>query len=51
MGDRHHHSRRDFFHRSFGGILTGATIFEQAFLRAGWARAQAPTAAANLFDI
>jgi cyclase len=50
MGD-HHHSRRDFFHRSFGGILAGATIFEQAFLRAGWARAQSQTAAANLFDI
>jgi hypothetical protein len=30
MGDHHHHhSRRDFFHSSFGGILTGATIFEQ----------------------
>jgi glyoxylase-like metal-dependent hydrolase (beta-lactamase superfamily II) len=51
MGDHHHHSRRDFFHRSFGGILAGASVFEQAFLRAGWARAQAPTAPANLFDI
>ena len=51
MGDHHHHSRRDFFQRSFGGILAGATIFEQAFLRAGWARAQAQTASANLFDI
>jgi glyoxylase-like metal-dependent hydrolase (beta-lactamase superfamily II) len=52
MGDHHHqHSRRDFFHRSFGGILAGASVFEQAFLRASWARAQAQTAPANLFDV
>src|SRR5215468_2097028 len=51
MGDHHHHSRRDFFRRSFGGILAGASIFEEAFLRAGWARAQAQTASATLFDI
>lgn len=52
MGDHHHHhSRRDFFHRSFGALLSGASIFEQAFLRAGWARAQAQTATANLFTI
>ncbi|MBV8732485.1 MAG: MBL fold metallo-hydrolase [Acidobacteriia bacterium] len=51
MGDHHHTSRREFFHRSFGGILAGASVFEEAFLRAGWARAQAPTATANLFDI
>jgi glyoxylase-like metal-dependent hydrolase (beta-lactamase superfamily II) len=31
--------------------LTGATIFEEAFLRAGWARAQAQTANAGLFTI
>jgi cyclase len=55
MGDHHHHSRRDFFRRSFGGILAGASVFEEAFLRASWARAQAQTApqtaTANLFDI
>src|SRR5579871_22455 len=52
MGDHHHHgSRRDFFRGSFAGILAGASIFEEAFLRASWARAQAPTAAANLFDL
>jgi glyoxylase-like metal-dependent hydrolase (beta-lactamase superfamily II) len=51
MSDHHHHSRRDFFRRSFGGVLAGASVFEEAFLRAGWARAQAPTASANLFDI
>jgi cyclase len=51
MGDHYHHSRRDFFRRSFGGILAGASLFEEAFLRAGWARAQAQTATANLFDI
>jgi cyclase len=51
MGDHHHHSRRDFFRRSFAGILAGATVFEEAFLRATWARAQSQTATANLFDI
>ena len=47
----HHHTRRDFFTRSFGGILAGATVFEEAFFRASWARAQAPAANANLFNI
>ena len=52
MGQHHHHhSRRDFFSRSFGGILAGATVFEEAFLRASWARAQAQTASGNLFTI
>lgn len=51
MGDHHHHSRRGFFRRSFAGILAGASIFEEAFLRAGWARAQSQTATTNLFDI
>src|SRR5215469_18238983 len=49
--EHHHHSRRDFFRHSFGGILAGATVFEEAFLRASWARAQAQTATATLFDI
>jgi glyoxylase-like metal-dependent hydrolase (beta-lactamase superfamily II) len=47
----HQHSRRDFFSRSFGGILAGATVLEQAFFRANWARAQARTASAELFTI
>src|SRR5215468_2299008 len=52
MGDHHHHhNRRDFFRHCFGGVLAGATIFEEAFLLAGWARAQAQTANAGLFTI
>lgn len=47
----HAHSRRDFFSRVFGGALAGASIVEEAFLRATWARAQAPVASANLFNI
>jgi len=47
----HGHSRRDFFSRAFGGALAGASIIEEAFLRATWARAQAPGASANLFTI
>jgi cyclase len=47
----HVHSRRHFFTRAFGGILAGATVIEAAFLRATWARAQAPGAATNLFTI
>src|SRR5216684_1241099 len=47
----HAHSRRDFFSRAFGGALVGASIIEEAFLRATWARAQAPSESANLFKI
>jgi glyoxylase-like metal-dependent hydrolase (beta-lactamase superfamily II) len=47
----HAHSRRDFFSRAFGGVLAGASILEEAFLRATWARAQAPGASTNLFTI
>ena len=47
----HSHSRRDFFSRAFGGILLGASVFEEAFLRASWARAQSPGAGNNLFAI
>src|ERR1700692_1741805 len=47
----HGHSRRDFFSRAFGGALAGASIVEEAFLRATWARAQAPGASTNLFKI
>lgn len=49
--EHHSHSRRDFFARSFGGILAGASVIEEAFLRAAWARAQSPAASATLFDI
>jgi len=49
--DHHHTSRRDFFRRSLGSVLTGASVLEEAFLRAGWVRAQARTSPANLFDI
>jgi len=51
MGHHHGHTRRDFFRRSFAGVLAGASVFEEAFLRAGWARAQAQTASTNLFTI
>ena len=52
MGDHHHgHNRRDFFRVCFGSVLARATIFEEAFLRAGWARAQAQMADAGLFTI
>src|ERR1700681_5039058 len=47
----HAHSRRDFFSRAFGGALAGASIIEEAFLRATWARAQAVGASTNLFTI
>ena len=47
----HAHSRRDFFSRAFGGALAGASILEEAFLRATWARAQSPGASTNLFTI
>jgi len=48
---QHGHSRRDFFTRSFGGILAGASVLEEAFLRATWARAQSPGASTALFTI
>src|SRR5437667_11705639 len=52
MHHHHHvHSRRDFFTSAFGGILAGATVLEEAFLRATWARAQSPGASTQLFTI
>jgi cyclase len=51
MGHHHEHTRRDFFRRCFASVLAGASVFEEAFLRAGWARAQAQTANASLFTI
>ena len=47
----HTQSRRDFLSKAFGGILLGASVFEEAFFRATWARAQSPTASDNLFTI
>ena len=47
-----HPTRRDFFGRSLGGVLTGLPVLELAFHRAAWARALAPTAPdAKLFNI
>ena len=51
MGHLPKHSRRDFFARSFGGILAGASVMEEAFFRASWARAQSQTPNASLFTI
>jgi len=48
MNHPHGHTRRDFFTRSFGGTLVGATVLEEAFFRASWARAQAAVASATL---
>ena len=47
----HAPSRRDLFSRVLGGVLAGSTLVEEAFFRATWARAQAPAAATNLFNI
>ncbi len=47
----HAHSRRDFFSKALGGALAGASIIEEAFFRASWARAQAPGASTSLFKI
>src|SRR6266852_3809159 len=52
MHDHHHaHARRDFFTTAFGGVLAGASVMEEAFLRATWARAQSPGASTELFTI
>jgi cyclase len=45
------HSRRDFFIRAFSWVLAGASVIEEAFLRAAWARAQSPGASTQLFTI
>ena len=47
----HQHSRRDFFSQCFASVLAGASVLEEAFFRAGWARAQARTANAGLFTL
>lgn len=46
-----HPSRRDFFQQITGGALAGASVLEAGFFRAAWARAQARTSSATLFDI
>src|SRR6202158_5594974 len=52
MHDRFHvHSRRDFFAMAFKGALAGASLIEEAFLRATWARAQSAGASTELFTI
>jgi cyclase len=45
-----HTSRRDFL-RVFSSALAGASILELAYYRAAWARAAAPSAPENLFDL
>jgi glyoxylase-like metal-dependent hydrolase (beta-lactamase superfamily II) len=47
----HSHSRRDFFQKLAGGAMAGASVLEMGFFRAAVARAQAPAAGAQLFDI
>ena len=47
----HLHSRRGFFARTLGAGWLGASLIEQAFFRVAQARAQAPGAPANVFDI
>ena len=52
MMHKHGHiSRRDLFHRLFGGALAGASVLEEGFFRATWARAQSYAATTKLFDI
>jgi cyclase len=44
-------TRRDFLRVLMGGALAGGSILELAYHRAAWARAAAPTADTNLFNI
>jgi cyclase len=46
-----HATRRDFLRVLMGGALAGASILELAYHRAAWARAAAPGADTNLFNI
>lgn len=45
-----HTSRRDFL-RVLGGAVAGASVMELAWYRAAWARAAAPVAGGDLFQI
>jgi len=47
----HSHTRRGFLSRTLGASFLGASLFEQAFFRATLARAAAPAARADAFDI
>jgi glyoxylase-like metal-dependent hydrolase (beta-lactamase superfamily II) len=47
----HSHTRRGFLAQTLGAGYLGASLMEQAFFRATLARAQAPGAPTNLFDI
>jgi glyoxylase-like metal-dependent hydrolase (beta-lactamase superfamily II) len=47
----HLHSRRSFLARTLGASWAGASLLEQAVLRAAEARAQSAAAPATLFDI
>lgn len=47
----HEHSRRGFLAQSLNSIWMSATLMEQAFFRATLARAQAPAASTNVFNI
>ena len=44
-------SRRDFLRVLMGGALAGASVLELAYHRAAWARAAAPEADENLFEL
>src|SRR5258706_8850990 len=46
-----HSTRRDFFSQLLGGAMAGASVLELGFFRAALARAQAPAASTQLFDI
>ncbi|MGA3027489.1 MAG: MBL fold metallo-hydrolase [Bryobacteraceae bacterium] len=47
----HAHSRRGFLTQTLGGGFLGASLLEQAFFRATLARAQAPLAPSDVFEI
>jgi len=47
----HSHTRRGFLSQTLGAGFLGASLMEQAFFRATLARAQAPGAPTDLFDI
>ncbi len=50
-GVENHPTRRDFLRVLMGGALAGASILELAYHRAAWARAAAPSADPDLFNI
>jgi len=47
----HTHTRRGFLAQTLGAGFLGASLFEQAFFRATLARAAAPSAPVDVFDI